>query len=169
MSVYGCFDTSTSSGTFWLLVSTCCTVYCTFASLVPVVASRQPSFSVAIISARVVESDPSGHPMISVLCLLLLRSSHARPPTQCTRFRCHLQDPAGSSQKHPSLKHEPSSLQLARLPARPGLSATRQPLFCTARTVFMSLKTEFLELCHVLFGTTFQKLPVTELLVAGIR
>ena len=52
-------------------------------------------FSVAVISARVVESDPSSHPMISVLCLLL-RSSHARLPTQCARFRCHLQDPAGS-------------------------------------------------------------------------
>ena len=50
-------------------------------------------FSVAVVSARVVErsdSITSSHPMIPVLCLLL-RSSHARLPTQYARYRFHLQ------------------------------------------------------------------------------
>ena len=50
-------------------------------------------FSVAVVSARVVERSDSitwSHPMILVLCLLL-RSCHARLPTQYARYRFHLQ------------------------------------------------------------------------------
>ena len=97
----------------------------------------RPLFSVAVVSARVVErsdSITSSHPMIPVNCLLL-RSSLAIQPMQCiVRIISQLQ-----------------SLQLAMLPARSELSAIRQSslLNCALCPQSSCLSnTEFLKLSH---------------------
>ena len=108
-------------------------------------------FPVAVVSARVVErsdSSTSSHPMIPVLCLLL-RGSHARPPTQCiVRIFTQLQ-----------------SSQLAMLPARSELSAI---LPFELRRVCSFHFTQTLNSSSsaiLLLGMIFRELLVTELLV----